>query len=85
MAQIEVKRATDGRPLARRTDGKPLTQAEREEARRRIEEEYPLELSPDTRVGITVDDVLREFPGARVIQGEPERLHRDQGTLDLKR
>ena len=85
MAQIEVKRATDGQPMARRTDGKPLTQAEREEARRRIEEEYPLELSPDTRVGITVDDVLREFPGARVISEETERLHGDQGTLDLKR
>ncbi len=87
MAQIEVKRATDGRLLARRADGngKPLTPAEREEARRRIEEEYPLELSPDTQVGITVDDVLREFPGARVIQGEPERLHEDQGTLELER
>ena len=28
MAQIEVKRAPDGRPLARRTDGKPLTPVE---------------------------------------------------------
>ncbi len=42
MARIEVKRATDGRPLARRTDGKPLTPKDREEARRRIEEEDPI-------------------------------------------
>jgi len=85
MAQIEIKRAADGQPMARRMDGKPLTPKEREEARRRIEAEYPLELSPGVQVGITVDDVLREFPGARVIQGELERLHGDQGTLDLKR
>ena len=66
MAQIEVKRAPDGRGMARRTDGKPLTPAEREKARE------ILELSPDL---ITVDDVLREFPGAKVIQvkAQPEQ------------
>ena len=58
MAQIEVKRAPDGQGLARRTDGKPLTPAEREKARE------ILELSPDL---ITVDDVLREFQGAKVV------------------
>ena len=53
----------DGRrPLARQTNGKPLTPVEREKARE------VLELSPDPQVGITVDDVLREFPGAKVVQ-----------------
>ena len=59
MAQIEVKRAPDGRAMARRTDGKPLTPADREKARE------ILELSPNL---ITVNDVLREFPGAKVVQ-----------------
>ena len=52
MAQIEVKRATDGRPLARRADGKPLTPVEREEARRRIEEEDPI---------VSQDIMMEEF------------------------
>jgi len=52
MAQIEVKRAPDGRPLARRTDGKPLTPVEREEARRKIEEEDPV---------VTQDIMMEEF------------------------
>ncbi len=65
MAQLEVKRTPDGRALARRIDGKPLTPAEREVARRRIE---ILELSSARQVGITVDDVLREFPGAKVVR-----------------
>ena len=69
MAQIEVKRTPDGRAMARRTDGKPLTPAEREKARE------ILKLSPGPQVGITVDDVLREFPGAKVIQvkAQPEQ------------
>jgi len=46
----------DGQPVGRRTDGKPLTPAEREEPRE------VLKLSPDPQVGITADDVLREFP-----------------------
>jgi len=72
MAQIEVKRTSDGRALARRTDGKPLTSVEKEVARRRIE---VLELSSARQVGITVDDVLREFPGAKVVQvkAQPEQ------------
>ena len=69
MAQIEVKRAPDGRAMARRTDGKPLTPADREKACE------ILELSPDL---ITVDDVLREFPGAKVIQVKTQP---DQGNL----
>lgn len=52
MAQIEVKRATDGRPLARRMDGKPLTPKEREEARRQIEEDDPI---------VTQDIMMEEF------------------------
>jgi len=72
MARIEVKRTSDGRAMARRTDGKPLTPAEREVARRRIE---ILELSSARQVGITVDDVLREFPGAKVVRvkAQPEQ------------
>jgi len=52
MAQIEVKRARDGRPLARRADGKPLTPMEREEARRKIEEEDPV---------VSQDIMMEEF------------------------
>ncbi len=42
MAQIEVKRAPDGRPLARRTDGQPLTSRDREEAKQMIQTQEDL-------------------------------------------
>ncbi len=37
MAAIQVKRAPNGRTLARRMDGQPLTSQDREEARRMAE------------------------------------------------
>ena len=63
MAQIEVKRSPDGRPLARRTDGKPLTAQDREEARRLSDS-----LLSDDTPGVTAADVLRVFGGGLVIQ-----------------
>jgi len=54
---LEVKVLDDGAIRARRKDGKPLTDEDRAEARR----------AADSSPGITVDDVLRIFPGARVI------------------
>jgi hypothetical protein len=55
---LEVKVYADGALRARRKDRKPLTDADREEARQ----------VADSLPGITVDDVLRIFPGARVRQ-----------------
>ena len=55
---LEVKVLDDGAIRARRKDGKPLTDEDRAEARR----------AADSSPGITVDDVLRIFPGARVRQ-----------------
>jgi len=54
---LEVKVLDDGAIRARRKDRKPLTDEDRAEARR----------VADSLPGITVDDVLRVFPGARVI------------------
>lgn len=54
---LEIKICDDGELLARRKDRKPLTDADREEARRLV----------DSLPGITVNDVLRVFPGARVV------------------
>ena len=56
---IEVKKTDDGRILARRLDGKPLTADDREKARR----------IADSLPGIAAD-VLRVFPGARVLTPE---------------
>ena len=54
---LEIKVYDDGALRARRKDRKPLTYEDRAEARR----------IADSAPGITVDDVLRIFPGARVV------------------
>jgi len=54
---LEIKICDDGALLARRKDRKPLTGEDRAEARK----------VADSLPGITVDDVLRVFPGARVL------------------
>ena len=54
---LEIKILDDGALLARRKDRKPLTEEDRAEARK----------VADSLPGITVDDVLRIFPGARVV------------------
>jgi hypothetical protein len=54
---LEIKILDDGAIMACRKDGKPLTDDDRAEARR----------AADSQPGITVEDVLRVFPGARVI------------------
>ena len=54
---LEIKVLDDGAIRARRKDRNPLTAADREEARR-VARSLP---------GITVDDVLRLFPGAKVV------------------
>ncbi len=77
MAHLEVKRSPEGKILARRIDGQPLT-AEDREAAKTIAEGAPIRAraaqTPDSPVpsdgdvpGVTVADVLRVFPGARVI------------------
>ncbi len=53
MALLEVKKAPDGRTLARRRDGKPLTARDRVVARRMIEAR--------TTNGLTPGDVVSEF------------------------
>ena len=54
---LEIKILDDGAIMACRKDGKPLTNEDRAEARRLA----------DSQPGITVHDVLRMFPGAKVI------------------
>jgi hypothetical protein len=54
---LEIKVLDDGAIRARRKDRKPLTAEDRAEARQAV----------DSLPGITVDDVLRVFPGARVV------------------
>lgn len=54
---LEIKVLDDGAIRARRKDRKPLTAEDRAEARQLA----------DSLPGITVDDVLRFFPGARVV------------------
>jgi hypothetical protein len=54
---LEIRVLDDGALRARRKDRKPLTAADREEARR----------VADSLPGITVDDVLRVFPGVKVV------------------
>jgi hypothetical protein len=54
---LEIKVLDDGAIRARRKDRKPLTAEDRAEARQVV----------DSLPGITVDDVLRIFPGARVV------------------
>ncbi|HEX9271927.1 MAG TPA: hypothetical protein VGA01_06915 [Candidatus Binatia bacterium] len=54
---LEVKVLDDDAVLARRKDRKPMAPADYKEALRMA----------DSLPGITVNDVLRVFPGARVI------------------
>ena len=54
---LEIEVLDDGAIRARRKDGKRLTDEDRAEARR----------VADSLPGITVDDVIRVFPGARVM------------------
>jgi hypothetical protein len=53
---LEVKVLDDGAVLARRKDRKPATAGDLEQARRLA----------DTQPGITVNDVLRVFPGSKI-------------------
>ena len=55
---LEIKVLDDGLIRARRKDRKPLTDADRAEARRLA----------DSLPGITLEDVLRVFPGSKVRQ-----------------
>jgi len=55
---LEIRVLGDGQIMARRKDRKPLTDEDREEARR----------VADSLPGITIDDVLRVFPGAKMIK-----------------
>ena len=54
---LEIRVLDDGALRARRKDRKPLTTADREEARQ-VANSLP---------GITVGDVMRVWPGARVV------------------
>jgi hypothetical protein len=54
---LEIRVYDDGLIRARRKDRKPLTNADREEARQ----------VADSLPGITVEDVLRVWPGATVV------------------
>jgi hypothetical protein len=62
MLFLEIKVLDDGAIRARRKDGKRLTDEDRAEARR----------VADSMPGITVDDVLRVFPGAKVVSKRGE-------------
>ena len=55
---LQVRVLDDGAIQVRRTDGKPLTHQDRKEARSLA----------DCSPGITVADVLRVFPGAKVVR-----------------
>jgi hypothetical protein len=55
---VEVKILDDGAVFSRRKDRKPMTPADYKEALRLA----------DSSPGITVNDVLRVFPGAKVRQ-----------------
>jgi hypothetical protein len=55
---LDIEVLDDGAIRARRKDRKPLTDEDRAEARR----------VADSLPGIAVNDVLRIFPGARVVK-----------------
>jgi len=57
---LEIKVLDDGAIRARRKDRGPLTTADREEARR----------VADSVPGVTVDDVIRIWPGSRIVKKE---------------
>lgn len=59
---LEIRVLDDGLLQARRKDRKPLTDSDHQEARR----------VADTLPGISVNDVLRVFPGAQVITKDGE-------------
>jgi hypothetical protein len=63
MSEIEIKITPEGKLFARRLDGASLTAEDKEHARR-LANNMP---------GITVSDVLRIFPGARVLTQEEAR------------
>ena len=69
---LEVKVLDDGAIRARRKDRNPLTDTDREEARR----------VADSLPGVTADDVLRIFPGAKVLPrtSEAEKWLEAQGV-----
>jgi hypothetical protein len=54
---LEIRKDPDGHVYARRKDGKPLTPEDRQTAC----------CLADAMPGITAADVLRVFPGARVV------------------
>jgi hypothetical protein len=54
---LQVRILDDGAFQARRKDGKALTEADRAEARRLA----------DSLPGVTADDVMRIFPGAKLV------------------
>ena len=54
---LEIRVLDDGAIRARRKDRKRLTEADKAEARK----------VADSLPGITIDDLLRIFPGARVV------------------
>jgi hypothetical protein len=54
---LEIRVLDDGALRARRKDRKPLTDEDRAEARQLA----------DSSPGITVNDALRVFPGAKVV------------------
>lgn len=55
---LEIRVLDDGLIQARRKDRQPMTAEDHAEALRVV----------DSLPGITVDDVLRVFPGAKVVQ-----------------
>ena len=60
---IEIKLTPEGRLFVRRADGEPLTEEDKEQARRLA----------NSMPGITFADVLRVFPGARVLTPDEAR------------
>jgi hypothetical protein len=57
-AELEIQVLDDGLIRARRKDRRPLTEGERLEVIKWV----------DSQPGITAADVLRVFPGAKVVQ-----------------
>jgi len=74
---LEIKILDDGAIRARRKDRKPLTEADREQARR----------IADNPPGITVDDIMRVWPGAKIVSPEPmpERVCEDCSKSSVPR
>ena len=62
---LQIQVLDSGAIQVRRTDGKPLTPQDRKHARRLA----------DSSRGITVADVLRIFPGAKVVKAANPESH----------